>query len=124
MCLVFGDPIQVVQDLTHATKLIVQHVMPMVCAIDLQSVIHTLAKVRCHTYDHLQCCLIVCKGLVVQEASHNLVDLQAMTNVTLNEACTETYKSCSVEWHWQCGHVQLCHNMTEQIAATATALTT
>jgi len=91
MCLVFGYPIQVVQDLTHAPELIVQHLMPMVCAIDLQSIIHTLAKVRCHIYDHLQCYLVVRKGVVVQEASHNLVDLQAMTSFVMNAACPEMY---------------------------------
>jgi hypothetical protein len=101
MCLVFGYPIQIVQDLAHATKLIVQHLMPMVCAIDLKSVIHTHAKVRCHMYHHLQCYLVVCKGVVVQEASHNLVNLQAMIILALNKVCPEMYNSCVVEQQWQ-----------------------
>lgn len=84
MCLVFGYPIQVVQDLTHAPELIVQHLMPMICAIDLKSIIHTLAKIGCHIYHHLQCYLVVGKGVVVQEASHDLVDLQAMISLALN----------------------------------------
>ncbi len=68
--------------------------------------------------------MAVCKGVVVQEASHDLVDLQAMTSFVLNEACPEMYNLCRVEQQWQGGYVQLQHNITEQIAATATALTT
>lgn len=124
MCLVFGYPIQIVQDLTHAPKLIIQHLMPVVCAIDVQSIIHTLAKTGCHIYHHLQCYLVVCKGVVVQEASHNLMDLQVTIGLALNEACPEIYKSFCVEQQWQWGYVQLCHNITEKIAAKATALTT
>lgn len=76
MVFVLGDVVQVVQNFSHAAKLIVQHVMPVLCPTVIDCPVNILDKVVCHACNYVQSYSAPSEEVMVQQAGHNLVNLQ------------------------------------------------
>ena len=77
---VLGDVIEVVQCFSHATELIVQHVVPVLLALCLSDIVHVLDKVSCHACDYFQRQVAASEQVLIQQPCHELVNLQLCQN--------------------------------------------
>ncbi len=74
VCRVVRDAVEDVHGLHHASKLCVQHLVPVVCPVDLDGLVHALAKVLRFSFHHLQSHLVPQELVHIEKACHDLVD--------------------------------------------------